>query len=48
MIITTKYFSSVQISACDIKADDAINLTKSYLINMCGYVRGTGQIDLGL
>jgi len=47
-IITTKDYSSVQISVCDVKADGTIDLSKSNLITLCGYVRGTGQSDAAL
>lgn len=47
-IITTKDYSSVQISVCDVRADGTIDLSKSNLITLCGYVRGTGQSDAAL
>jgi hypothetical protein len=47
-VITSKDFSSVQLSICDVKADGTIDLSKSNLITISGYVRGTGQSDAAL
>lgn len=47
-VITSKDFSSVQISICDLKADGTIDLGKSNIITISGYVRGTGQSDAAL
>lgn len=47
-VITSKDYSSVQISICDVKEDGTIDLSKSNLVTLCGYVRGTGQSDTAL
>lgn len=47
-VITSKDHSSVQISICDVRPDGTIDLSKSNLITLCGYVRGTGQSDAAL
>lgn len=47
-VITSKDYSSVQLSICDVKADGTIDLSKPNLITLCGYVRGTGQSDSAL
>jgi hypothetical protein len=47
-VITSKDYSSVQISICDVNADGTIDLGKSNLVTLCGYVRGTGQSDAAL
>ena len=47
-VITSKDYSSVQISVCDVKEDGTIDLSKSNLVTLCGYVRFTGQSDVAL
>lgn len=47
-VITSKDYSSVRISICDVKEDGTIDLSKSNLVTLCGYVRGTGQSDTAL
>ena len=47
-VITSKDRSSVQISICDVRDDGTIDLSKSNLVTLCGYVRWTGQSDLAL
>jgi small subunit ribosomal protein S21e len=47
-IITPKDTSSVQISVCDVNEDGTINLAKSNVITLCGFVRSTGQSDAAL
>lgn len=47
-VITSKDHSSVQISICDVREDGTIDLTKSNLVTLSGYVRGTGQSDAAL
>lgn len=47
-VITSKDYSSVQISICDVKPDGTIDLSKPNLVTLCGYVRGTGQSDAAL
>ena len=47
-VITSKDRSSVQISICDVRDDGTIDLSKSNLVTLCGYVRWTGQSDVAL
>lgn len=47
-VITSKDRSSVQISICDVSDDGTIDLAKSNLVTLCGYVRFTGQSDIAL
>ena len=47
-VITSKDYSSVQLSICDLNADGTINLAKPNYVTLCGYVRGTGQSDAAL
>lgn len=47
-IITSKDYSSVQLSICDVKPDGTIDLGSPKLVTLCGYVRGTGQSDAAL
>jgi small subunit ribosomal protein S21e len=54
-IITSKDHSSIQLSVCDVhpilfqvNADGTINLAKSNIINISGFVRSTGQGDAAL
>lgn len=47
-VITSKDRSSVQISICDVREDGTIDLSKSNLVTICGYVRFTGQSDVAL
>ena len=44
-LITPKDNSSVQISICEVNADGTINLAKSNIVTICGYVRSLGQAD---
>lgn len=47
-IITSKDRSSVQITICDFNQDGTIDLSKSNIITLSGYVRFTGQSDIAL
>ena len=47
-IITSKDRSSVQLNICDLNEDGTINLNKSHIITICGFVRYTGQSDIAL
>jgi len=47
-IITPTDTSSVQISICDVNEDGTINLGKSNLVTLCGFVRSSGQSDAAL
>ena len=47
-IITSKDRSSIQLSICDVREDGTIDLSKSNLVTICGYVRSTGQSDVAL
>lgn len=47
-VITSKDRSSIQINICDFKDDGTIDLTKSNIVTLCGYVRFTGQSDIAL
>ena len=47
-VTTSKDNSSVQMSICDVKEDGTIDLSKSNLVTICGYVRFTGQSDVAL
>jgi small subunit ribosomal protein S21e len=47
-IITPKDTSSVQLTVCDVNEDGTINLAKSSIITICGFVRSTGQGDEAL
>lgn len=47
-VITSKDYSSVQISICDVKDDGTIDLSKNNIVTLCGYVRFTGQSDVAL
>ena len=47
-VITSKDYSSIQISICDVKEDGTIDLNKPSLVTLCGYVRFTGQSDVAL
>jgi small subunit ribosomal protein S21e len=44
-LITPKDNSSIQISVCDVNPDGTINLGKSSVVTICGYVRSLGQSD---
>jgi small subunit ribosomal protein S21e len=44
-LITPKDNSSIQISICEVNADGTINLAKSNVVTICGYVRSLGQSD---
>ena len=47
-IITSKDRSSVQLNICDVNEDGTIDLSKSHIITICGFVRYTGQSDVAL
>lgn len=47
-MITPKDRSSIQLSVCDVNDDGTINLNKSNIITICGFVRSTGQSDIAL
>lgn len=44
-LITPKDSSSVQINICDVNEDGTINLGKSNVITICGFVRSQGESD---
>lgn len=44
-IITPKDNASVQINVCDLNADGTINLGKSSILTICGFVRSVGESD---
>ena len=44
-LITPKDNSSIQLNICEVNADGTINLNKSSIITICGYVRSLGQGD---
>ena len=47
-LITPKDNSSVQITICDVNADGTINLGKSNIVTICGYVRSLGEGDTAI
>lgn len=47
-IITSKDRSSIQLNICDVNDDGTINLGKSTIVTICGFVRSTGQSDAAL
>ena len=44
-LITSKDDASVQISICDLNEDGTINLGKSNVVTICGFVRSVGESD---
>jgi small subunit ribosomal protein S21e len=42
-IITPKDNSSIQLNICEVNADGTINLNKSSIVTICGYVRSLGN-----
>ena len=42
-LITPKDNSSIQLNICELNADGTINLNKSSIVTICGYVRSLGQ-----
>lgn len=47
-VITSRDYSSVQLSICDVRPDGTIDLSKSSLVTLCGYVRSAGHSDAAL
>lgn len=47
-VITSRDYSSVQLSICNVRPDGTIDLAASNLVTLCGYVRSTGQSDAAL
>jgi small subunit ribosomal protein S21e len=47
-LITPKDTSSVQITVCDVNEDGTINLGKSNIVTISGFVRSVGESDTAL
>lgn len=47
-LITPKDNASVQISVCDLNPDGTINLGKSNIVTVCGFVRSLGESDTAI
>lgn len=47
-IITPKDNASVQLNICDLNEDGTINLAKSSVVTICGFVRSVGESDSAL
>ena len=47
-LITSTDRSSIQIPFCGVNPDGTINLSDVNLINICGFIRATGQSDLAI
>lgn len=47
-IITSKDHASIQLSISDVNEDGTINLAKTNLVTISGFVRSTGQGDMAL
>lgn len=47
-LITPKDNASVQISICDLNPDGTINLGKSNIVTVCGFVRSVGEGDTAI
>jgi len=47
-LITPKDSASVQITICDLNEDGTINLGKSSVLNVCGFVRSQGESDTAI
>lgn len=47
-LITPKDSSSVQINICDVNEDGTINLSKSNVVTICGFVRSQGESDTAI
>lgn len=47
-IITPKDTSSIQITVCDLNEDGTIDLGKSNIITICGFVRSVGESDTAI
>ena len=47
-VVTSKDHSSIQLSICDVNPDGTINLGKSSIATISGFVRSTGQGDAAI
>jgi small subunit ribosomal protein S21e len=47
-LITPKDSASVQITICDLNEDGTINLGKSNILTVCGFVRSIGEGDTAI
>ena len=47
-LITPKDNASIQLNICDLNEDGTINLGKSNIITICGFVRSVGESDTAL
>jgi hypothetical protein len=47
-LITPKDNSSIQLNICEVNCDETINLNKSSIVTICGYVRSLGNADIAM
>lgn len=47
-LITPKDNASIQLNICDLNEDGTINLGKSSVVTICGFVRSVGESDTAL
>jgi small subunit ribosomal protein S21e len=47
-LITPKDNASIQLNICDLNDDGTINLAKSTILTICGFVRSVGESDTAL
>ena len=47
-LITPKDNASIQINICDLNKDGTINLGKSNILTICGFVRSVGESDTAI
>ena len=47
-LITPKDNASIQINICDLNKDATINLGKSNILTICGFVRSVGESDTAI
>jgi small subunit ribosomal protein S21e len=47
-LITPKDRSSIQLTVCDVNDDGTINLGKSDIITICGFIRSVGESDTAI
>ena len=47
-LITPKDRSSIQLTVCDVNDDGTINLGKSEIITICGFIRSVGESDTAI
>jgi small subunit ribosomal protein S21e len=47
-LITPKDNASIQLNICDLNEDGTINLGKSSIITVCGFVRSVGEGDTAI